>query len=312
MKAYIILEWPVSSRLQVKTLYVSNNLSSTTPQPRDRITWDSSLRFPCLSLSPCILSSSHCSDQSPTKGFLGMLFVSFSLPASRWHLCSVGLSLLGIASFFFQFLGFTSVPCLSPFLPLIRKLTENVPSFKEGGALWFTDLTTPDSLFILPVLTALTFWITVEFNAQEGLEGNPTANTIKNVSKVFVVLTIPLTASFPKAIFCYWITSNLFSLAYGLVIKKPGVKKLLGVPIIPMMKPLIDQKPGFSLSEVVKKYAAASSSDRVSPQLPASPQIASPSVLSQRIESLEKEVKGRKEDQKLKVMKRAIFWIKVN
>lgn len=44
----------------------------------------------------------------------------------------------------------------------IRKLAENVPSFKEGGALWFTDLTTPDSLFVLPVLTALTFWITVE------------------------------------------------------------------------------------------------------------------------------------------------------
>ncbi|XP_073051953.1 mitochondrial inner membrane protein OXA1-like isoform X1 [Primulina eburnea] len=190
-----------------------------------------------------------------------------------------------------------SGPIFCSFFFAIRKLTENVPSFKEGGALWFTDLTTPDSLFILPVLTALTFWITVECNAQEGLEGNPTANTIKNVSRVFAVLTIPLTASFPKAIFCYWITSNLFSLAYGLVIKKPDVKKLLGVPIIPVVKPLIDQKPGFSLSEVVKKYAAASSSDRVSSQLPASPKNASPSVLSQRIKSLEKEVKGRKKDE---------------
>ncbi|XP_075518057.1 mitochondrial inner membrane protein OXA1-like isoform X2 [Primulina tabacum] len=91
-----------------------------------------------------------------------------------------------------------SGPIFCSFFFAIRNLSENVPSFKEGGALWFTDLTTPDSLFILPVLTALTFWITVECNAQEGLEGNPTANTIKNVSRVFAVLTIPLTASFPK------------------------------------------------------------------------------------------------------------------
>lgn len=41
-------------------------------------------------------------------------------------------------------------------------MAEKVPSFQNGGALWFTDLTTPDSLVILPILTAMTFWITVE------------------------------------------------------------------------------------------------------------------------------------------------------
>lgn len=41
-------------------------------------------------------------------------------------------------------------------------MVDKVPSFKEGGAFWFTDLTTPDTFYVLPVLTALTFWITVE------------------------------------------------------------------------------------------------------------------------------------------------------
>lgn len=41
-------------------------------------------------------------------------------------------------------------------------MAEKVPSFKNGGMLWFTDLSTPDSLYVLPVLTALTFWIMVE------------------------------------------------------------------------------------------------------------------------------------------------------
>ncbi|XP_020552128.1 mitochondrial inner membrane protein OXA1-like isoform X2 [Sesamum indicum] len=109
-----------------------------------------------------------------------------------------------------------SGPIFCSFFFAVRNMAVNVPSFKEGGTLWFTDLTTPDSMYILPILTALTFWITVECNAQEGLEGNPTAGTIKNFSRVLAALTVPFTATFPKAIFCYWITSNLFSLTYGL------------------------------------------------------------------------------------------------
>jgi YidC/Oxa1 family membrane protein insertase len=41
-------------------------------------------------------------------------------------------------------------------------MVEKVPSLKGGGAYWFTDLTTPDELYILPVLTAATFLATVE------------------------------------------------------------------------------------------------------------------------------------------------------
>nr|XP_009607376.1 mitochondrial inner membrane protein OXA1-like [Nicotiana tomentosiformis] len=89
-------------------------------------------------------------------------------------------------------------PIFVSFFVAIRNMADNVPSLKQGGAFWFTDLTTPDSMYILPVLTALTFWITVECNAQEGLEGNPAGKTIKNVSRAFAALTIPFTAGFPK------------------------------------------------------------------------------------------------------------------
>lgn len=41
-------------------------------------------------------------------------------------------------------------------------MAEKVPSFKHGGAYWFTDLTTPDALYVFPVLAALSFLITVE------------------------------------------------------------------------------------------------------------------------------------------------------
>ncbi|CAF1921458.1 unnamed protein product [Brassica napus] len=137
------------------------------------------------------------------------------------------------------------------FFLAIRNMAEKVPSFQTGGALWFTDLTTPDSLYILHVITALAFLITVECNAQEGMEGNPMAGTVKNVCRGFALLTVPMTMSFPQAIFCYWITSNLFSLTYGLVIKRPRVKKLLKIPELPPPPP--GQQPSFDLLQLSRK-----------------------------------------------------------
>lgn len=200
-------------------------------------------------------------------------------------------------------------PVFVSFFMAISNMVEKVPSFKQGGVLWFTDLTVPDSMYIFPVLTALTFWITVECNAQEGLEGNPSAKTLKNVSRAFAALTIPFTAGFPKAVFCYWITSNLFSLSYGLVVKKPAVKKFLGVPIIPVT-PKSEQKPGLPFFETLKKYAAAQKQLAAQQHVQSSPAVASKptsqglsssssaSVLGQRIASLEKQVKRRKNKKK--------------
>ncbi|KAL0458095.1 UNVERIFIED_CONTAM: Mitochondrial inner membrane protein OXA1 [Sesamum latifolium] len=107
-----------------------------------------------------------------------------------------------------------------------------------------------------------------------------------------------------QAIFCYWITSNLFSLTYGLALKKPEVKKFLGLPILPKAPPPTVQKPAFSFFDALKKYTAAqqqqpvSSSTEASPKPTANQRIPSSSVLSQRIKSLEKEVKGRKKGKK--------------
>lgn len=199
-------------------------------------------------------------------------------------------------------------PVFISFFLAISNMAEKVPSFKNGGAFWFTDLTTPDAMYIFPVLTAVTFLITVEFNMQEGMEGNPVAGTMKKFSRGLAVLTVPFTMSFPKAIFCYWITSNVFSFAYGAVLKIPGFKKALGVPEIPVPPPGTSQQntPGFSLLEALKQATAASR-----PKNPASVSAAadqakpiegkaasSSAVLSQRLKSLERQVKQKKKNKK--------------
>lgn len=195
---------------------------------------------------------------------------------------------------------FIQGPIFVSFFLAISNMTEKVPSFKSGGAYWFLDLTTPDSLYILPILTGLTFWITVECNMQEGLEGNPIAGTMKKVSRVFAVASVPLTMGFPNAIFCYWVTSNLFSLFYGLALKAPGVKKFLGLPEMPVA-PASTTPSSFDLLEALKQQVAARQ-EPASP-LPVEPssepgvrRISPASVLSQRLRSLEKQVKGRKKN----------------
>ncbi|KAL5744134.1 hypothetical protein ACOSQ2_027250 [Xanthoceras sorbifolium] len=199
---------------------------------------------------------------------------------------------------------FIQGPVFVSFFLAISNMAEKVPSFKVGGAFWFTDLTTPDSLYVLPVLTGLSFLITVESNMQEGMEGNPIAGTMKNISRGFAVLSVPLTMNFPKAIFCYWITSNLFSLVYGMALKVPGLKKALGVPQIPVAPPTTSPQPSFSLFSAIKQVSEAKAARQASASLPAEPskgtdqRISSSSVLSQRLRSLEKQVKGRKKNKK--------------
>ncbi|CAN0840976.1 Mitochondrial inner membrane protein OXA1 [Linum grandiflorum] len=211
---------------------------------------------------------------------------------------------------------FIQGPVFICFFLAISNMVEKVPSFKNGGAFWFTDLTTPDSMYLLPVLTGLSILITVESNMQEGLEGNPIAGTMKTISRVFAVAAVPLTASFPTALFGYWLTSNMFSLLYGIVLKVPGVKKSLGIPDIPVTPatPSTGQAsfnlfPAFKPNPVVVEEVSSSPADvqnEESADVPneessvkkSNRRASSSSILSQRIRSLEKQVKDRKKSKK--------------
>ncbi|PHU08485.1 hypothetical protein BC332_20345 [Capsicum chinense] len=159
-----------------------------------------------------------------------------------------------------------------------------------------------------PKLDAINEEMQNRCNAQEGLEGNPSAKTIKNVSRAFAALTIPFTAGFPKPIRGYYYESLTglylrFSILgrYGLikkasflpslggqsylvpiaacwwevaVVKNPAVKKFLGVPIVPVTPPS-EQKPGLPFFETLKKYAAAQKQLAAQQHAQSSPAVAS-------------------------------------
>lgn len=98
------------------------------------------------------------------------------------------------------------------------------------------------------------------------------------------------------------------------VVKKPEVKKYLGVPIVPPPPP--STKPSLPFFEQVKKYAEAAAQKQLQsqkqqqslssptelPYTPTSQRRPSSSVLNKRIKSLEKEVKARKSGKRGKKM----------
>ncbi|CAN6302572.1 unnamed protein product [Urochloa humidicola] len=217
---------------------------------------------------------------------------------------------------------FIQGPIFMSFFFAISNMVEKVASLKGGGAYWFTDLTTPDDFFILPVLTSLTFLATVELNLQDGMEGNPMVKTMKKYSRFFGLMFVPFTIGFPKAIFFYWITSNLFSLVYGAVLRNPAVRNSLGLPpVVSQPTPAQMQAvnlfggpkpiPGVDSSIAVKECEQSSSALRVavkeceqsSSALRVDSQIAdkeceqSSSVLSDSIRVLENRAKSKGESQ---------------
>ncbi|CAN6312174.1 unnamed protein product [Urochloa humidicola] len=181
-------------------------------------------------------------------------------------------------------------PIFMSFFFAISNMVEKVPSLKGGGTLWFTDLTTPDPLYLFPVLTGLTAFATVEFNLQQGMEGNPMSGKMKNVSRGMAFLTVPFTMNFAKAIFCYWITSNIFSLAYGVVIRQPAVRKLFDLPDFPAQPSPATEKPFFNLfggSPAAESPVAIEAAQRSALGQPDA------AALGYKVKNLEKKVKSR-------------------
>uniref|UniRef100_A0A8D0G293 OXA1L mitochondrial inner membrane insertase n=1 Tax=Sphenodon punctatus TaxID=8508 RepID=A0A8D0G293_SPHPU len=121
-------------------------------------------------------------------------------------------------------------PVFISFFIALRKMSElPVPSLQTGGLWWFTDLSVADPYYILPVLTTVSVWAILELAAESGVS-NPNVRLMKTIFRVMPLVILPLTISFPTAVFTYWMTSNLFSLGQVAVLRVPAVRKALGIP----------------------------------------------------------------------------------
>ncbi|XP_054545113.1 mitochondrial inner membrane protein OXA1L isoform X2 [Talpa occidentalis] len=92
-------------------------------------------------------------------------------------------------------LPLTQAPIFISFFIALREMANlPVPSLQTGGLLWFQDLTLSDPTYILPLVVTATMWGVLE------------------------------------AVFVYWLSSNVFSLAQVTCLRIPAVRTVLKIP----------------------------------------------------------------------------------
>ncbi|XP_042615585.1 mitochondrial inner membrane protein OXA1L-like [Cyprinus carpio] len=121
-------------------------------------------------------------------------------------------------------------PIFISFFMALRKMAYlPVPSLQTGGLWWFTDLTAADPFYILPIAVTGTMFAILELGAESGVD-NPNLRVMKTVFRIMPFVILPMTISFPTAVFTYWMTSNLFSLGQVALLRHPVVREKLRIP----------------------------------------------------------------------------------
>ena len=83
----------------------------------------------------------------------------------------------------------------------VRGMTDvPVQSMVTGGALWFVDLTTPDPLRLLPVMTCTSLFVYLYTNA-EGMNVSTFPPMVRKFMLVSPFLSLPVMCYFPAV--CY-------------------------------------------------------------------------------------------------------------
>ena len=132
----------------------------------------------------------------------------------------------------------SQAPIFISFFMATRRLAEYNPTVAEESLLWIPSIAEADPLYVLPVCASITMLTIAQLGGDTGNEQQKEQmEKFKKVMSFAAVAVFPLTYWMPSLTFCYWISSNSFSCIQVPMMKKPAVKKLFGIPIVPTAKP---------------------------------------------------------------------------
>lgn len=129
-------------------------------------------------------------------------------------------------------LPFMQLPFFMSFFIGLRKMAlAPLDSMKTGGMLWFSDLTLPDPMYTLPLIACGLFVTNIQLGGEVG-ETNVMEKRMRRILTAGSVCLIPVTISFPTAVFMYWIPNTLLVTVQMLLMKRPTIRTSLGIPLI--------------------------------------------------------------------------------
>ena len=134
----------------------------------------------------------------------------------------------------------------------LKKMPDIFPEeLADGGILWFPDLTQPDPLYVLPIMSGLTFLVMMEMGKKQMLASAPEQGQMMlNFFRGMAVMIVPFSMYFPTAVLTYWTVNNTFSLVQSAVMNQAAVKKALGIWELP--KPVPGAAPQKGIVDMIQ------------------------------------------------------------
>jgi len=129
-------------------------------------------------------------------------------------------------------------------------------TMSHGGAFWFPDLTVPDPMYALPVVSSAIFIATIELGKKNmAATSNPAqANMMLTVFRGLGLLMIPITINFPSAVLCYWVTNNTYTFFLSAAFQQKVLRDAVGIWEMPKPVPGAPAEKG--LQEMLKEAIA--------------------------------------------------------
>ena len=153
-------------------------------------------------------------DQLQFSNRMKALFTKYEVKPFR----AILAPLMQFPLFMGMFFGLQKMPTLFP------------QELASGGMFWFPDLTVPDPLYILPVVSGMTFFAVIELGKEQMMAQNPAqGQTFLNVFRAMSVLMIPFIINFEACMLCYWTSNNLLTMGQTALLRTPSVRKALGI-----------------------------------------------------------------------------------
>jgi YidC/Oxa1 family membrane protein insertase len=93
---------------------------------------------------------------------------------------------------------FPQAPLFISFFMGLRSMA-NVPveSMRTGGLFWFSDLTVPDQYYLMPIITSVTMWVTIEVGTDSVKLSSGNLQTMKYILRAMPICILPFTVNFP-------------------------------------------------------------------------------------------------------------------
>lgn len=117
------------------------------------------------------------------------------------------------------------------FVYSVRDLVINgsdVIGLENGGLLWFTDLSFADKTYVLPLTALGTTYLSLE--TAFSMNNGRVVLFFKDTAQSLLLLSIPMVATLPAGVFCYWLPSSLFAISQTLFLRTQAGNKLLRLP----------------------------------------------------------------------------------